>query len=105
MMRIGRRDQVDGTAVGKVHEDLVSLGRRDHQASDLHRLRQIAGVPGDDEERPPIGEAQIEVAGVGGIQQAQPHHPGRHIGDRTMAPLTSNVSPWNPCIRSIMVGS
>ena len=68
MMRIGRRDQVDGTAVGKIHEDLISFRGPNHQVAHLHRLRQIAGVPGDGEERPTIREAQIEVAGVGGIQ-------------------------------------
>ena len=83
MMRIGCRDQIDGTAIGKVHEDLVSLRRRNHQVSDLDRLRKIAGVAGDNEERPPVGEAQIEVAGVGGIQQAQPHQAGRDTGDGT----------------------
>ena len=82
MARIGRSDQIDRTAIGEIHQHLVALGRRNHQAPHLHRLRKQPAVTGDDEERPPVGEAQIEVAGVGRIQQAQAHEAGRHARDR-----------------------
>jgi len=54
---IGRRRQFHRLPAGKVHQDFVSLGRSDHQVSQLYGLRQKSGIPGNHEERPAIGEA------------------------------------------------
>ncbi len=67
----------------EVHQHLVPFGRRNHQVSHFHRLGKQPAIAGDHEERPAVGEAQIEVAGIGGIQQAQAHHADGHIRDRS----------------------
>ena len=78
MARIRRSDEVDRAAIAEIHQHLVALGGRNHQALDLHGLREKPAVTADNEERPPVGEAQIEGAGVRRIQQAQAHDPRRY---------------------------
>jgi hypothetical protein len=70
---VRRGDKVHGPAISKVDQHLVALARRNQQAPNLHGLGEQPAIAGDDEERPPVGEAQIEDASVRRIQQAQAH--------------------------------
>ena len=82
MARIRSSDEIDRAAIAEVHQHLVALGGRDHKAPRLHGLREKPAVTADNEERPPVGEAQIESAGF-----AVDYLEARHA--ETLAPITS----------------
>jgi hypothetical protein len=76
-VRIGH--QVDRATVGEIHQHFVTLAGRDQEAGEFDRLRQQAVIACDCKERPPVRKAQVEVARIRGVEEAQPHNACGHL--------------------------
>jgi hypothetical protein len=81
-------------SIGEI-ENLEPLGSRDFEPGDWDRGCKEARIGRDDVKSALVAEAQVEILGIGAIEESQPHQARRHLSHRR-APLTITVSPRAP---------
>jgi hypothetical protein len=65
-------NEADGLAGRELDQDVGAVRRRQQQVGVGHRLLEKAAVGRDQVKQPIVRERKQEVAGVGGVDQAQP---------------------------------
>ena len=93
-----QRDEVDGTAIGKIDQHLVALARRNKHAFDRDGPRQISAIGGDDVHDAAVRKTEVKVARIGSVEQTQPDHaawhrqasPGGAVDNDRLAPEAMN---------------